>query len=394
MLSPRGSSAPSSRGPLFLHPTSFPSFPPGFCGGEEGHCSPQVAPARAEKPQFVQGGAPLPLLLPGLAGRRSCHRQGVGWHRGWAPWRLVLLWAGMCAPGSQLTGSFSFLPSPSIPSPAVPFPGGVRLGLSSRGQLCVSGQPNPPVPSRSGLCSGIDCRGCGGAARLESDHNPRSDSWLPAACGHHCRGGLPLPGGLCGLLWNLQGELLSYDHGEWWCQGRVPVARSRVVDWKADSCAVPLQFAIFLSLIMLVEVAAAIAGYVFRDKVMSEFNKDFRQQMQNYSTDNQTALILDRMQKDFTCCGAANYTDWATIPGMTRDRVPDSCCVNVTSGCGVKFNVKDIYVEGCVEKIGLWLRKNVLVVAAAALGIAFVEVLGIVFACCLVKSIRSGYEVM
>lgn len=30
--------------------------------------------------------------------------------------------------------------------------------------------------------------------------------------------------------------------------------------------------------------------------------------------------------------------------------------------------------QGCVEKIGLWLRKNVLVVAAAALGIAFVEV--------------------
>lgn len=31
-------------------------------------------------------------------------------------------------------------------------------------------------------------------------------------------------------------------------------------------------------------------------------------------------------------------------------------------------------LQGCVEKIGGWLRKNVLVVAAAALGIAFVEV--------------------
>lgn len=30
------------------------------------------------------------------------------------------------------------------------------------------------------------------------------------------------------------------------------------------------QFAVFLSLIMLVEVAAAIAGYVFRDKVSRE----------------------------------------------------------------------------------------------------------------------------
>ncbi|XP_065743124.1 CD63 antigen isoform X4 [Phocoena phocoena] len=122
-----------------------------------------------------------------------------------------------------------------------------------------------------------------------------------------------------------------------------------------------ITFAIFLSLIMLVEVAAAIAGYVFRDK--------------------------------FKCCGAANYTDWEKILTVTK-RVPDSCCVNVTQGCGINFNVKDIHTEGCVEKIGGWLRSKMLVVAAAALGIAFVEVLGIVFACCLVKSIRSGYEVM
>lgn len=38
-------------------------------------------------------------------------------------------------------------------------------------------------------------------------------------------------------------------------------------DCKPDPCPLCLQFAIFLSLIMLVEVAAAIAGYVFRDKV-------------------------------------------------------------------------------------------------------------------------------
>ncbi|XP_016021290.2 CD63 antigen [Rousettus aegyptiacus] len=154
-----------------------------------------------------------------------------------------------------------------------------------------------------------------------------------------------------------------------------------------------ITFVIFLSLIVLVEVAAAIAGYVFRDKVMSEFNKDFRQQMKDYPKQNQTALFLDGMQENFKCCGAANYTDWKTI-FESKARVPDSCCVNVTQGCGINYNVKEIYTEGCVEKIGSWLRSNVLLVAAAALGIAFVEVLGIVFACCLVKSIQSGYEVM
>lgn len=155
-----------------------------------------------------------------------------------------------------------------------------------------------------------------------------------------------------------------------------------------------ITFAIFLTLIMLVEVAVAIAGYVFKDKVITEFNKNFQQQMQNYSKNNETASFLDKMQEEFKCCGAANYTDWENIPGMGKDRVPDSCCINVTAHCGTNFDQNAINTQGCVEKIGIWVRKNVLVVAAAALGIAFVEILGIVFACCLVKSIRSGYEVM
>lgn len=46
----------------------------------------------------------------------------------------------------------------------------------------------------------------------------------------------------------------------------------------------------------------------------------------------------------FKCCGAANYTDWEKILTVTK-RVPDSCCVNVTQGCGINFNVKDIHTE-------------------------------------------------
>ncbi|KAL6066313.1 hypothetical protein STEG23_033451 [Scotinomys teguina] len=148
-----------------------------------------------------------------------------------------------------------------------------------------------------------------------------------------------------------------------------------------------ITFAIFLSLIMLVEVAVAIAGYVFRDKVESEFNKSFQQQMQNFLKDNKTALVLDGLQKEFGCCGTNNYTDWENITGMAKDRVPDSCCINITVGCGTDFKKPMIHTQGCVESIGTWLRKKILLVAAAALDIAFVEVLGVIFSCCLVKSI-------
>lgn len=47
----------------------------------------------------------------------------------------------------------------------------------------------------------------------------------------------------------------------------------------------------------------------------------------------------------FKCCGAANYTDWESIPLMPKGRVPDSCCVNVTQDCGISFSVKGIHHE-------------------------------------------------
>ncbi|XP_056653945.1 CD63 antigen [Monodelphis domestica] len=153
-------------------------------------------------------------------------------------------------------------------------------------------------------------------------------------------------------------------------------------------------FAIFLSLIVLVEVAATIAGYIFRDKVKSEFEAGFRDQMKEYEKNNATAQFLDELQEEFNCCGAANYTDWEHIPLTPKNRVPDSCCVNVTLGCGSGFKPSDINQKGCVESIGNWLKQKALVLAGVALGITFVEILGVIFACCLMKSIRSGYEVM
>ncbi|XP_043825216.1 CD63 antigen [Dromiciops gliroides] len=153
-------------------------------------------------------------------------------------------------------------------------------------------------------------------------------------------------------------------------------------------------FAIFLSLIVLVEVAAAIAGYIFRDKVKSEFDKSFREEMKNYEKSNTTTQFFDDLQEEFKCCGAVNYTDWEHVAHMPKNKVPDSCCINITQGCGNGFKLSDINQEGCVEKIGNWLKHRALVLAGAALGVTFVEILGVIFACCLMKSIRSGYEVM
>ncbi|NWI17844.1 CD63 protein, partial [Crypturellus soui] len=164
--------------------------------------------------------------------------------------------------------------------------------------------------------------------------------------------------------------------------------------WKESYCMVT-TFAVLLSLIFLVEVAAAIAGYVFKDEVRAGLEQGLREAVEQYAEDAELREAVDELQKEFHCCGVANYTDWATVaPFKGNDTVPRSCCrVNATN-CNVHPSPATVYQEGCVQGLEAWMKRNIVVVAAVALGIAFFEVLGIVFACCLMRGIRSGYEVM
>uniref|UniRef100_A0A8C8AGP6 Tetraspanin n=1 Tax=Otus sunia TaxID=257818 RepID=A0A8C8AGP6_9STRI len=134
---------------------------------------------------------------------------------------------------------------------------------------------------------------------------------------------------------------------------------------------------VLLSIIFLVEIAAAIAGYVFKDKGLWDA-------MRKYGEDKPSTEAVDELQKDFTCCGANNYTDWATIERFkVNNTVPRSCCRVNTTSCNVRPSPATVYEK--VRTPPSWMKKNILVVAAVALGIAFFEILGIIFACCLMK---------
>ncbi|XP_015742409.1 CD63 antigen [Coturnix japonica] len=164
--------------------------------------------------------------------------------------------------------------------------------------------------------------------------------------------------------------------------------------WKESYCMVT-TFAVLLSIIFLVEIAAAIAGYVFKDKVRTVLEDGLWETMRKYGEDAPLTEAVDRLQEDFHCCGANNYTDWSSLERFrVNDTVPRSCCRVNTTNCNVHPTADTIYIEGCQKGIEVWMKKNILIVAAVALGIAFFEILGIIFTCCLMKGIRSGYEVM
>lgn len=164
--------------------------------------------------------------------------------------------------------------------------------------------------------------------------------------------------------------------------------------WRESYCMVT-TFVILLSLIFLVEVAAAIAGYVFKDKVHGLVEEGMKEAMRRYGEDSALRAAMDTFQREFSCCGVDNFTDWGSLePFSSNGSVPTSCCRREGPGCNLRPSPATVFDRGCLPSLEAWLKKNILVLAAVALGIAFLEILGIVFSCCLMRGIRSGYEVM
>ncbi|XP_031146105.1 CD63 antigen [Sander lucioperca] len=165
--------------------------------------------------------------------------------------------------------------------------------------------------------------------------------------------------------------------------------------WKENHCMVA-TFAVLLVLVILVEIAAVIVGYVFRNKLSGVVQDSLEDMISDYQ--NGTAEFrksFDKLQEDLKCCGVNGSSDWRDFRSDEKS-VPDSCCVKVTLNCGVgtMTDAAKVHQEGCHDAVVAYLKKNILWVIVAAIVIAVLQIMGIVFACLLMRGIRSGYEVM
>jgi CD63 antigen len=97
------------------------------------------------------------------------------------------------------------------------------------------------------------------------------------------------------------------------------------------------------------------------------------------------------------CCGVKNYTDWANTTFSHGINVPDSCCKEYTVGCGSNMILSPdaderLWTVGCVPELAEQVKHKAGVFAGIGVGIAFIQLIGIVFACLLAKAIRGSYH--
>ncbi|KAJ8680949.1 hypothetical protein QAD02_016736 [Eretmocerus hayati] len=146
----------------------------------------------------------------------------------------------------------------------------------------------------------------------------------------------------------------------------------------------------FLAVVAMLELSAGASIYTYRNTLIEGFDRGLNESLIVYGTDKKKSFHVDIMQHTLHCCGNRAYTDYANM--SPSKRVPSSCC-NIPEGECDMNDIEDIYTQGCYNRVVDFVRGNVGLVAAGALGVAIFPMLGLILSCCLASYINKvNYE--
>lgn len=155
---------------------------------------------------------------------------------------------------------------------------------------------------------------------------------------------------------------------------------------------------VLLLIIFLLEIIAGVLAYVYYQQLNAELKENLKDTMtKRYHQPGHAGVTsaVDKLQQEFHCCGSNSSRDWKDSKWIHSDEadkraVPDSCCKTVVPGCGRRDHASNIYkVEGgCITKLETFIQEHLRIIGAVGLGIACVQVFGMLFTCCLYKSLK------
>ncbi|XP_027387381.1 CD151 antigen isoform X3 [Bos indicus x Bos taurus] len=158
-----------------------------------------------------------------------------------------------------------------------------------------------------------------------------------------------------------------------------------------------LYFGLLL-IIFLLEIIAGALAYIYYQQLNAELKENLKDTMtRRYHQPGHEGVTsaVDKLQQEFHCCGSNNSRDWQDSEWIRSGEaggrvVPDSCCKTVVPGCGRRDHASNIYkVEGgCITKLETFIQEHLRIIGAVGLGIACVQVFGMLFTCCLYKSLK------
>ncbi|KAL4218535.1 Tetraspanin-8 [Mactra antiquata] len=184
---------------------------------------------------------------------------------------------------------------------------------------------------------------------------------------------------------------------------------------KQSQCLLCL-YAILLLLILIIELAAIVIAGVFSSQVEDKL-KDFLKKNINSTyegaidTSEEFSLGLDYAQVYFACCGVDSFeefhgaTKWnrTTSSGQRMD-VPPTCCKLKDVDAYLKDQQAELedpncpisptqtnsnYHTPCWDSIKDYLKSRIALVIGIAAGILGLEIICVIFACCIISALRK-----
>ncbi|KAL1007006.1 hypothetical protein UPYG_G00080610 [Umbra pygmaea] len=162
---------------------------------------------------------------------------------------------------------------------------------------------------------------------------------------------------------------------------------------------------VLLLCIFLLEILAGILAYIYYQQLNEELQQNLKRTMvEKYQQPGHEDITkaVDKLQQEFKCCGINQSSDWDAnqfIHPKEADNsvvqakkvVPDSCCKTQTKHCGYRDHPSNIYkVEGgCITKLENFILDQLKIIGAVAVGIACVQIVGMVFTCSLYRSLKA-----
>ncbi|XP_030561336.1 23 kDa integral membrane protein [Drosophila novamexicana] len=163
-------------------------------------------------------------------------------------------------------------------------------------------------------------------------------------------------------------------------------------------------YGVCLFLVFILEVSAAIAAFVMQSQVREMLMRTMNEAVVNYETDSNVAAGVDFMQSGLGCCGVISPDDWKdnyspnnNMTHLDSDDVvvPISCCGSLAEdpNDNNEVNCLQPYEYGCFNKMSFILSQSAMLIATGATTVAFVQLLGVLCAFMLAKTLRRNKSI-
>ncbi|KAK7790073.1 hypothetical protein R5R35_012996 [Gryllus longicercus] len=140
-----------------------------------------------------------------------------------------------------------------------------------------------------------------------------------------------------------------------------------------------IMYVILVLTVFILQVVVAGLAFAYRDDTKDVIDSKLKNYVFNYGNNK---AIVDSIQTNLKCCGYEGTGDYTS----QSVNIPSSCCPKLPTTCARK----EAYDEGCKDALEDFIESQGNIIGGVAIGIAVIEIVGIIFGLCLANSIKNA----